>query len=124
MISEHAEMLMHHGIDYEDALHRFGGDVAMYEKFVFRFLNDAHKYQDLKEAMARGDADTAHRIAHALKGVVGNVSFGEYHEAIGAVDQALRVGDLAQARKLMPPVDKAHYQVMSALNELLCVSQN
>lgn len=123
MISNHAEMLMRHGIDYEDALDRFGGNVALYEKFIMRFLNDAHYYDDLKHALMIGECETGFRSAHSLKGVVGNLSFVQYFHAVDEVAEALRAGDISLARSIMPAVDYAHRDVVTTLDKILCVSQ-
>ena len=47
--------LIAHGIDYRGGVDRFGGNAAMFEKFIFRYLNDEH-YDLLTQAIEAGDA--------------------------------------------------------------------
>lgn len=105
------------GVDYEDGIDRFGGNEAMFEKFIRRFPDDKH-FDDLHAALAEGDSEMAFRHAHSLKGVVGNLSFNQYFEAISPVAELLREGNLAGAIALMPAVKDAHARVLAALEKL------
>lgn len=117
MMAEYAEALKRNGIDYDEAMERFGGNAALYERLALKFLDDAH-FAALEQALADGDVDTAVREAHTLKGVAGNLSFAALYEAASKVNAALREGDLAGATALMDPVRSAHAAVVSALSSL------
>ncbi|WP_180326534.1 Hpt domain-containing protein [Raoultibacter phocaeensis] len=106
--------LIAHGVDYRGGVERFGGNAAMFEKFIFRYLDDDH-YELLVQAIEAGDAEEGFRVAHTLKGVVGNLSFASYFELLEPLTEALRAGDIDAARPLMPSVAKAHEDVTAAL---------
>ena len=106
-----------HGIDYRGGVDRFGGNAAMFEKFIFRYLNDEH-YDLLVQAVEAGDAEEGFRVAHTLKGVVGNLSFSSYFAVLEPVTEALRSGNIDAARRSMPDVEKAHKETVAILEQL------
>lgn len=116
MDAEKMKRLKAGGIDYESGIDRFGGNEAMFEKFISRFPDDTH-YYDLVEAIKQGDTENGFRIAHTLKGVVGNLSFTGYYDAVTQVAKSLQSCDLASAQEGMLAVEKAHRMVMEALQE-------
>ena len=65
------------GADYEDVLRRMGSD-SLVERFTLRFLDDK-SYQMIKDGIAAGDAETAFRGAHTLKGVCLNLGFSSLY---------------------------------------------
>lgn len=111
------DALVAHGVDYHGGIDRFGGNVALFEKFIFRYLDDTH-YDHLVEALDAGDIEEGFRIAHTLKGVVGNLSFASYFSALDPLTEALRAGDADEARTYMPQVAKAHDETVAILKQL------
>lgn len=109
--------LIAHGVDYRGGVDRFGGNAAMFEKFIFRYLDDEH-YDLLVKAIDANDAEEGFRNAHTLKGVVGNLSFTTYFSVLEPVTEALRSGDLETARAAMPDVENAHAETLSVLKKL------
>lgn len=109
--------LIAHGIDYRGGVDRFGGNAAMFEKFIFRYLNDEH-YDLLTQAIEAGDAEEGFRVAHTLKGVVGNLSFSSYFAVLEPVTEALRSGNIDAARRSMPDVEKVHKETVAILGQL------
>lgn len=109
--------LISHGIDYRGGVDRFGGNAAMFEKFIFRYLDDEH-YDLLVRAVEAGDAEEGFRVAHTLKGVVGNLSFSTYLATIEPITEALRSGDMETAKELMPNVESVHSETIAILRQL------
>lgn len=105
------------GIDMADAMERFDGNRALYGRLAVRFLDDPH-FDALEAAMASGDAEEAYRHAHTLKGTAGNLSFRDLYAAASRLAEALRAGDVAAARALMPPVRESHATVTATLHQL------
>ncbi|MEG0503566.1 MAG: Hpt domain-containing protein, partial [Raoultibacter sp.] len=85
------------GIDYRGGVDRFGGNAALYEKFIFRYLDDDH-FNQLVQAINSDNAEEGFRVAHTLKGVVGNLSFSEFFTVLDPATEALRNGDVDEAR--------------------------
>lgn len=112
-----AEKLASYGIDYEVGIDRFAGNVAMYEKFILRFPSETH-FREIQEAFVAQDFERCANIAHTLKGVVGNLSFGPYYEAITEFEAALQENDLEEAEKIKASVEEIHQRVLEGLKEI------
>ncbi|MBQ9443461.1 MAG: Hpt domain-containing protein [Lachnospiraceae bacterium] len=88
------ETLREYGADTDEAVARCLGNEEFYLKLVKQFLNDEH-FDKLKEALAAGDQDEAFSMAHALKGVVTNLSLTPLAEPVADITEALRAKDEA-----------------------------
>ena len=63
------------------------------EQFYFRLINKAmvdSSFDKLKAAVDAGDLDTAFELAHALKGVTGNLALTPLFEPISELTELLR----------------------------------
>lgn len=116
MLGKYRQELFEAGIDYDQAIDRFAGDVEFYEEMIFKFLADTH-YNSLVQALQAGDISVAYRDTHTLKGIVGNLSFSCYFQAIDVVGLALYEKNLGKAKSLMPAVEEAHYKIVSVLQK-------
>ena len=115
---ERIEQLTQHGINYVEAMDRFGGNEALFVRLATKFLNDTH-FSSLETALAEGDTEEAHRQAHSLKGVAGNLSFDELYREISFMSDTLRQGDANEAREHLPAARAAYDNVMAGLRELV-----
>lgn len=107
-------MLSQHGINYHNAMDRFGGNEALFVRLAGKFLDDSH-FLALEEALTAGDIEEAHRQAHSLKGVAGNLSFDELFQQSSLMLDALRSDNLALAQEHLPAARSAYDNVMKAL---------
>ncbi len=105
-----------YGIDYTDAIDRFGGSADFYEKLALRYLDDSN-YVNLVAAMEAEDYDAAYKAAHSLKGVSGNLSFARLFKVAAAASDALYQGEPQAAATLMPELKEAHEQVLAGLTK-------
>lgn len=117
MTNDTKSQLEGRGIDYADAMERFGGNEALYRRLAAKFPSDPH-FAEMKEALDDHDFDAALRAAHALKGVAGNLSFAALYQAACDMNDALRAGDTEAARNLLPRVESAYDNVLEALKLL------
>jgi len=84
----------HPNLDREVALARVGGDADLLKEIATLFLEDYPKVlDDLRSAVARGDARSLERTAHGLKGSVS--TFG----ARAVMDAARTLETLGRAQK-------------------------
>ena len=63
------------------------------EQFYFRLIGKAmsdNSFEKLKTAVETGDLDTAFELAHALKGVLGNLSLTPIYEPVSKLTEMLR----------------------------------
>ena len=73
------------GVDAADGLHRVGGNLRLYRAMLQQYAEDqAETPAALRAALADGDAKTAKRLAHTLKGVSATLGI---NTAEGSVSQ-------------------------------------
>lgn len=101
--------------DYEGVLARFRSPERV-EKFV-RFFSMDQSYQTLVAAMEAGDAETAFRASHTLKGTSRDIGLTVLGETADEVCESLRgATTVDSAVPLMGPCTEAYERVTEALN--------
>lgn len=100
------------GGDYEDVLKRLMNE-ARIQKFALMFKKDPSMSQ-LTQAMDAGDVETAFRAAHTLKGICANLGFKSLFEVSYDITEALRAGDMEQAKVMWPGVQACYARVENA----------
>jgi len=81
------------GIDTEAALERLRGNRKLFGKITAQFQRDyGNAATEMAEALERGDAQAAERLAHTVKGIAGNLSAMELHAVAGEIEKATRLG--------------------------------
>jgi two-component system sensor histidine kinase/response regulator len=80
-----------HGLDTGDGLARVGGNQNLYLKLLRQFAaQQGPAVDEITKALAQGNLALAERVAHAVKGVAGNIGATEVRAAAGAVEQLIR----------------------------------
>ncbi len=102
------------GNDYDGALNRTAGDEELLLSLFDMFLNDK-SWPELTAAMANGDAKAAFAAAHSLKGSSGMLGMTKLYDAMRPLTEALRSGDIALAKALLPAAEREY----SAVTELI-----
>ena len=87
MTAQIADKLRPFGIDYVDAMDRFGDNAELYERLALKYLDDGNLVA-LQAAMEAKDYSEGYSQAHALKGVAGNLSFKDLYECAALVSDA------------------------------------
>lgn len=117
MTSNQITRFREYGIDYAEAMDRFGGNESLFVRLATKYLNDPH-FDALEAALSADDVAVAEREAHSLKGVAGNLSFTQLYKLATHITDALRTGNLNDAHALMPELSNAHKAVVEALRGL------
>lgn len=104
-----------YGIDHADAMARMLNNDALFKQLAQHYRTDTN-FEALRADMEVGDFETAYNHAHTLKGVSGNLSFGQLHKLAAQVCDALSNGDADAARALMEPLANAHELVLEGLD--------
>lgn len=79
------------GLDVATGLRLVGQREALYLRLIQRFVSDhADSLLRVAGAQAAGDAQTAERIAHTLKGVAAQIGAQALHERALGLEQAIR----------------------------------
>lgn len=83
------EKLKQFGADADEGLQRCMNNEAFYLKMISRFLEDK-TFDKLKANIESGNLEEAFKAAHALKGVLGNLSLTPLYKVIYEVTELLR----------------------------------
>ena len=88
-----AETLQIAGVDAKSAVTRTGGNRKRYESLLGKFAeSQAGAVEEIRAAMAAGNASTAERVAHSLKGAAGNLGATAVADAAAKVEAAVKSG--------------------------------
>ncbi len=95
-------------VDRELALSRVGGDVELLKEIADLFLEEYPKVLDeLRTAIARGDAKDLERTAHGLKGSVSNFGARTAVEAARTLESMGRAQQLAEVGQVIHTLELA-----------------
>lgn len=104
------------GMDVDETLGRVLGNERLLERLLTVYREDT-SCADLARALDAGDVDAARAAAHALKGVSLNLAVAPLAEGATQMLALLHAGDLAQARSLLPAIERAQEAFLRACRE-------
>ena len=82
-------------INVDEALVRMRGNKKLYVKMLDLFLS-VNEFTQFEEAIKQGDLNKAADVAHAIKGMTGNLSLTALFEQSEILMRQLRQGELDQ----------------------------
>jgi CheY-like chemotaxis protein len=105
------------GLDSALGLRRMLGKPTLYRRMLHQFAQgQRHAFAQLRAALQAGDAQTAERIAHTVKGLAGNIGATALQALAGQVEQDIHNG----AWKTTPPPAWSPFeQALDALTSAL-----
>ncbi|WP_255448837.1 MULTISPECIES: histidine kinase [Selenomonas] len=110
-------MLEQVGVDYDKGLERFMGNVALYHKFLLKFLNDG-SYEEFVTSLSVQDMAMAEKSVHTLKGTAGNLSLMKLFQAADDTVQAIRTAqDREEIQKLADSVGEIYRETCDAIRK-------
>ena len=110
-------MLEQAGVDYDKGLERFMGNVALYHKFLLKFLKDG-SYEEFVTSLSVQDMAMAEKSVHTLKGTAGNLSLMKLFRAADDTVQAIRTTqDSAEIQKLAELVGAIYRETCDAIRK-------
>jgi hypothetical protein len=83
------DALKNFGVDIETGLARCMGNEALYLRLASSVVNEKG-FEKLQSAIAEKDYDAAFEAAHALKGVLGNLSITPLYDKTCEINELLR----------------------------------
>lgn len=106
------------GLDTGLGLRAVRGDVALYTRLLDHFAeHHAEDGRALREHLAQGDADSARRLAHGLKGVAATLGAVELQGLAAALEAALAQGPVtAEVERLVTELDEALAALTAAIS--------
>jgi len=103
-------------MDINSVMERVGGDKELLAELAELFIEDSQKLlAQIKEAIVRGDARVLERVAHTLKGSVGNFSAKTAREAALKLEEMGRNSELADVDQAYTRLDKEISRLCSTL---------
>ncbi|WP_125144299.1 Hpt domain-containing protein [Clostridium transplantifaecale] len=102
------EILESYGVDYDNTMTRFLGNETFYLKILGRLPQD-NNLAALEDALDKGDLGTAFEAAHTIKGLAGNLGLQSIYEAVSAMVEPLRAGNLREDYKSLYQVLRREY---------------
>jgi CheY-like chemotaxis protein len=106
-------------LDRREVLYRFDDDRELLREVVQGFLRECpNRLSALREALARGDSDAVTRLAHALKGSVGNFAARHVVDAAQKLEMIGREGDVARGMEAYTELEEAIERLKPALRAL------
>ena len=102
------------GVDTQEALQRFSGNSALYERMVGKFPPAAADLNVL-EFFEKGDYETALSNAHTLKGVTGNLSLTPLYNAYTEIVALLRANDPEKAKSILLEIIPVQADIISCI---------
>lgn len=85
------EKLNSFGADTEEGLSRCYSNESLYLRLVAMIPKEKN-FEKLNESLNKGDLHAAFEAAHALKGVLGNLSLTPLYEKVTDITELLRAG--------------------------------
>jgi HPt (histidine-containing phosphotransfer) domain-containing protein len=105
--------------DKNAALDRLGGDLDLLIELAGMFLEDCPRMLDgIESALDSGDSDSVQRLAHSLKGAVGNFSAKAAFDVAQGLEDIGREGDLSRAQATFSDLKQELERLMPALSGL------
>lgn len=108
------ERLAENGVDTLHSLERFGGNEALYARFLMKFPSDPN-FSQLTEAVDNQDYDAALSYAHTLKGLSANLGMDRLSESCAELVGRLRSGETQELTGLMAQLLSNYENIIAAL---------
>jgi PAS domain S-box-containing protein len=108
------------GVDTADGLHRVGGILRLYRAMLQQYAeSQADAPNALRVALAGGDAKTAERLAHPLKGVSATLGIMAASDAGAVVEDRIRHGKLEGIEGDLATLEQTTETVIAAIRTAL-----
>lgn len=95
-------------------LHCVAGNQALYRKLLGKFIDQQGEAPSaIEEALAAGDTELAHRLAHTLKGVSASLGITGVQQCATELDSAFKDG--LHGADFLPPLRAAMADALRAI---------
>ncbi|MBF0287040.1 MAG: response regulator [SAR324 cluster bacterium] len=112
------------GIHVSAGLTRVGGNQKTYLDILKMFQrNQAQTLQEIETSLEHRDIELALRLAHTIKGVAGNIGAMELNEAVKELEAGIKKEEDKISKTLITSAQTHLQQVLTAIEELLPISE-
>jgi HPt (histidine-containing phosphotransfer) domain-containing protein len=106
-------------LNFDELVRRCMGRIELAERLLSSFdQRFPVELAEIERCLLAGDAPTAARLSHQLKGASGNVSAVALHAVASQIEHAVRSGDLNDARSRLVDAHQAWDEYQSAKSSL------
>ena len=116
MLDTTRDLLQSGGIEVDELLDRCMDNDALAGRLLKKFSVDP-TYSKLVAACAANDSAMALEAAHTQKGLCGNLALGRLFRLTTRQVELLRANDSAAALALMPKIDQAYNEALTAIQK-------
>lgn len=105
-------------VDVNGSIERFSGREDRYVKYLKRFGEDTN-FEDMKNAVERGNVQAAFDACHTLKGLTGNLGFDGITDTVCEACEILRAGSLKGVKEKIETVIDNYFNIINVIKTLL-----
>lgn len=105
------------GIDYDVVLSRLAGSEVLLYKYLKKFVEDRN-YDELCQAVACKDYDTALKTAHSIKGMSINLGLEKLYELCAAIVTSIREEQTQKVEPLFNQLKVEYESIASQIERL------
>ena len=114
MNGEQKEFLAKSGINLTDGLVYFSENERLYEKYLFRFLEEP-TFPELFKAIEEDRREDARRAAHSLKGITATLGFTSLNTSVKAQEFEFKNGRWEEGNQYTDELKKEYARIISVL---------
>ena len=114
MNGKQKEFLAKSGINLTDGLIYFSENERLYEKYLFRFLEEL-TFPELFKAIEEDRREDARRAAHSLKGITATLGFTSLNTSVKAQEFEFKNGRWEEGNQYTDELKKEYARIISAL---------
>ena len=114
MNGKQKEFLDKSGINLTDGLVYFSENERLYEKYLFRFLEEP-TFPELFKAIEEDRREDARRAAHSLKGITATLGFTSLNTSVKAQEFEFKNGRWEEGNQYTDELKKEYARIISVL---------
>ena len=114
MNGKQKEFLAKSGINLTDGLVYFSENERLYEKYLFRFLEEP-TFPELFKAIEEDRREDARRAAHSLKGMTATLGFTSLNTSVKAQEFEFKNGRWEEGNQYTDELKKEYARIISVL---------
>ena len=115
MNEKQKEFLSQSGINLTDGLVYFSENERLYEKYLFRFLEEP-TFPELFKAIAEDRREDARRAAHSLKGITATLGFASLNTPVKAQEFEFKNGRWEEGTQYTDELKKEYARIIDVLH--------
>lgn len=104
------------GVHIEEGEKRLGGNIALYERMLFKFA-DMMQNSSVSPDFDFNDYDGVIEAAHTIKGTSGNLSITPIYEAYSEIVRLLRAGQPELAKEQIEKIIPVQAEIVNCIKK-------